>query len=67
MLNCAVPRLEAGLADGPPALPCPRRDVCPSANPTCLVFAPGWWCDDRQLCVFPELVRDCDDEPDDYG
>jgi hypothetical protein len=38
-----------------------------------LVFAPGWWCDDCTLCVFPTLLLDDDhepngdDEPDDEG
>jgi hypothetical protein len=67
MLYCTVPRLEAALAEGPPALPCPRIGVCRSGNPACVIFAPGWWCDLVELCVLPELVRDCDDEPDDCG
>jgi hypothetical protein len=30
------------------------------------VFAPGWYCEDCTACVFPDLVRDPDDEPDDH-
>ena len=58
-LRCAVPRLEAALADGPLELPC-------SCGQT--VNYPGWWCDACGCCAFPDLVRDCDDEPDnDYS
>jgi hypothetical protein len=65
-LNCQISRLEAALADGPHSLPCPHIGNCPGAQPSCLVFAPGWWCADRELIVFPDLVRDCDDEPADH-
>lgn len=55
-LGCQIPRLEAALADGPLSAPCPCGHE--------LVFYPGWYCDDCAACVFPDLVRDCDDEPD---
>jgi hypothetical protein len=59
-LDCTVPRLDAALADGPTSI------LCPCGG--CLVFGPGWWCDDCQLCICPDAFRDCDDEPDDdYG
>jgi hypothetical protein len=59
-LACTIPRLEAALADEPLSARCPEGHD--------LVFAPGWYCDDCQRCVFPDLVRDADDEPDaDYG
>jgi hypothetical protein len=59
-LRCTTPRLEAALADGPLSAPCP----CGCG----LVFAPGWWCDVSGCCVFPDLVREADDEPDqDYS
>jgi hypothetical protein len=58
-LGCSIPRLEAGLADGPLLAPCPAGHD--------LVFAPGWYCDDCRCCVFPDLVRDSDDEPDACG
>jgi hypothetical protein len=61
-LRCTVPRLEAALADGPLSTLCPHLDACPLAQAGCRLFAPGWWCDDRQMIVFPNLVRDCDDE-----
>jgi hypothetical protein len=58
-LRCAVPRLEAALAEGALELPC-------SCGKT--VHYPGWWCDDCCCCAHPDLVRDCDDEPDnDYS
>ena len=57
-LSCTVPRLEAALADGPLSAPCPCGHE--------LVFAPGWFCEDCTACVFPDLVRDPDDEPDDH-
>ena len=59
-LYCRIPRLEAALADGP------LSAVCPCGHG--LVFAPGWWCDDCGRCIFPDLIRDADDEPDnDYS
>jgi hypothetical protein len=67
-LYCTIPRLEAALADGPHSAPCPNLATCPSASPACRVFAPGWWCDDCGCCVFPDLIRGDDDEPDaDYS
>ena len=67
-LRCAVPRLEAALAEGLQSVACPLIGVCASAKPSCVIFAPGWWCEETQLCVLPDLVRDCDDEPDnDYS
>jgi hypothetical protein len=52
----------------------PAYRVCPQAGANCRLFAPGWWCDDRELVVFPDLLRDADDEAngddepdDDYG
>lgn len=57
-LSPTIPRLEAAaLGDGPPSTPCPCGHE--------LVFAPGWFCDDCGRCVFPDLIRDADDEPDD--
>jgi hypothetical protein len=53
-----IPRLEAALSDGPLSTRCPFGHD--------LVFAPGWWCEDCARCVFPDLVRDCDDEPEDH-
>ena len=50
---------------------CPLRGSCALARPDCRIFAPGWWCEDRGLAVFPELLLDSDfepngdDEPDD--
>ena len=67
-LRCVVPRLEAALADGLQPVPCPLIGVCRSGTPACVIFAPGWWCEEVQLCVLRDLVRDCDDEPDnDYS
>ena len=67
-LRCAVPRLEAALAEGLQSVPCPLIGVCRSSTTACVIFAPGWWCEETQLCVLPDLVRDCDEEPDnDYG
>lgn len=60
-LYCTQPRLEAALADGTLSANCPHEGHG-------LVFAPGWFCDDCGHCVFPELLRDCDEEPDaDYS
>lgn len=55
-MRCTVPRLEAALAEGVPCTQCPHGHD--------LVFGPGWWCDDCDCCVFPDLVREEDDEPD---
>jgi hypothetical protein len=55
-LACTIPRLEAALGDGPLCTHCPHGHD--------LVFGPGWSCDDCGCCVFPDLVRDADDEPD---
>ena len=73
-LRCAVPRLEAALADGAPSLPCPLIAVCPAAAAGCRIYAPGWYCEERDLVVLPLLLLEADDEPDsddepddDYG
>jgi len=51
---------ETFLADGPLSAACPHGHE--------LVFGPGWWCDDCGCCVFPDMLRDVDDEPDrDFG
>lgn len=67
MLRCTVPRLEAAFEAEPTSVLCPHRTEsggdCPMAQPTCRIFAPGWYCDDRDLIVFPELLRDADYEP----
>jgi hypothetical protein len=63
-LRPTVPRLEAALDGLPPSLLCPLRGDCPSASPACRIFAPGWYCDERDLAVFPELLLDADFEPD---
>ena len=63
-LRCTTPRLEAALEGEPPSVLCPLREACPLAQPTCRIFAPGWYCEDRDLIVLPDLLRDCDDEPD---
>jgi hypothetical protein len=57
-LYCAKPRIEAAIADGPLELPCRCGER---------VYYPGWWCDDCAHCAFPELVRQADDEPEDYA
>lgn len=57
-LACTIPRLEAALADGPLSARCPCGHD--------LVFYPGWFCEDCDTCVFPDLVRDADDEPEDH-
>jgi len=57
-LACTSPRLEAALSDGPLSATCPQGHD--------LVFSPGWFCDGCNRCVFPDLVRDCDDEPEDH-
>jgi hypothetical protein len=62
-LYCAVPRLEAALEAIPPSLACPLQDSCPLARPDCVIFAPGWYCEDRNLVVLPSLLLDPDDEP----
>jgi hypothetical protein len=54
-LRCTNPRLEVALGLEPSAAPCPA--CC------ALVFAPSWWCDDCGTLAFPDLLRDCDDEP----
>ena len=70
VLRCTVPRLEAALEGEPPSVLCPLIDGgCPLAQPDCRIFAPGWYCEDRDLVVFPELLldadfEDCDSEPD---
>jgi hypothetical protein len=62
-LRCAVPRLEAALEAIPPSLLCPERQRCPLGRPDCVIFAPGWYCEDRDLVVLPSLLLDPDDEP----
>lgn len=57
-LRCTTPRLEAALADGP------LSALCGQCNS--MVFAPGWWCDDCTVCVFPTLLLDADHEPEDH-
>jgi hypothetical protein len=59
-----VPRLEAALEGEPPSVLCPLREACGLARPDCRIFAPGWYCDDRDLVVFPELLLDSDFEDD---
>jgi hypothetical protein len=72
-LRCTTPRLEAALECEPPSMPCPNAARCPAAGPGCRIFAPGWYCEERDLIVLPELLRDADDEPngddelDDYS
>ena len=67
ILRCSVPRLEAALDGEPPSVLCPHRAEaggnCLIAQPDCRIFAPGWYCEDRDLIVFPELLRDPDFEP----
>ena len=63
-LRCAIPRLEAAIDAEPSSVPCPIAGHCPSAGPGCRIFAPGWYCADRDLVVFPELLLDSDHEPD---
>jgi hypothetical protein len=59
-----VPRLEAALEGEPPSVLCPLIDGgCPMAQPACRIFAPGWYCEHRDLVVFPELLLDADFEP----
>lgn len=55
-LRCTTPRFEAALANGPLSTQCPHGHG--------LIFGPGWFCDDCGACVFPDMVRDADDEPD---
>jgi hypothetical protein len=62
-LRCTVPRLEAALEGLPPSMPCPERHSCALARPDCVIFAPGWYCEDRDLVVLPSLLLDADDEP----
>jgi hypothetical protein len=60
-LYCTTPRVEAALSDGPLSAACPAGHLE-------LVFAPGWWCEDCGCSVFPDLIRDADEEPDgDYS
>ncbi len=55
-LSPTISRLEAALGDGPLSTACPHGHD--------LVFAPGWCCDDCGACIFPDLLREADDEPD---
>lgn len=61
MLQCTIPRLEAALAGEPPSA------GCPMGHGHDLVFAPGWWCEACGCCVFPDLLRDADCEPEDHA
>ena len=62
-LRCTTPRLEAALDGEPSSVLCPLRGDCSLAQPDCRIFAPGWYCEDRDLIVFPELLLDADHEP----
>lgn len=62
-LRCTIPRLEAALAGLPPSAPCPEQQRCPLARRDCVIFAPGWYCEDRNLAVLPSLLLDADHEP----
>ena len=64
VLRCTVPRLEAALGDVLSML-CPLRASCLLARADCRIFAPGWYCEDRELVVLPALLLDDDYEPDD--
>jgi hypothetical protein len=44
-------------------MPCTERHRCPLARAGCLIFAPGWYCEDRDLVVLPTLLLDADHEP----
>jgi hypothetical protein len=63
-LSPTLPRLEAALEGLPPSSLCPLRGGCPLARPDCRIFAPGWYCEDRDLVVLPSLLLDADFEPD---
>jgi hypothetical protein len=63
-LRPTVPRLEAALEGLPPSALCPLREACALARADCRIFAPGWYCEDRDLVVFHELLLDSDFEPD---
>jgi hypothetical protein len=63
-LRPTTPRLEAALDGLPPSVPCPLRAACELARPDCRIFAPGWYCEDRDLVVLPTLLLDGDFEPD---
>jgi hypothetical protein len=62
--RCTAPRLEAALDAIAPSLLCPERHRCPLARPDCVIFAPGWYCEDRDLVVLPTLLLDPDYEPE---
>ena len=55
-LACTRPRFEAALEGEPPSSECPH----------CLdpVFGPGWWCENCNICAFPEMILDPDYEPE---
>jgi hypothetical protein len=55
-LRCATPRLEAALDSEPPACACPHCGYP--------VFAPGWWCENCNVCAFPGMILDADYEPE---
>ena len=63
-LRPTVPRLEAALEGEPPSVLCPLREACVLARADCRIFAPGWYCEDRDLAVLPTLLLDNDYEPD---
>ena len=48
------PRFEAAL-DGEP----PSSDCSHCQEP---VFGPGWWCDNCNICVYPDMILDADYE-----
>jgi hypothetical protein len=62
-LSCTRPRLEAALANEPSSFACPNIARCSSASAGCRVFAPGWYCAERDLVVLPDLLLDADYEP----
>jgi hypothetical protein len=63
----AYPAFEPGTGE-PLSAPCPLARSCTFARASCRVFAPGWYCEDRDLIVFPSLLLDADYEQDaDYA
>ena len=63
-LRCTTPRLEAALGTEPTSMPCLMAANCPAASPDCRIFAPGWYCEERDIVVLPEMLLDADYEPD---
>jgi len=55
-LACTRTRFEAALDSEPLSSECPH----------CLepVFGPGWWCDNCNMCSFPDMILDADYEPE---